>query len=196
MKKSDIIISLVIGEITAWYFIYLLKELDIGPILWSLIVFYPILSVIGLEIAFLISKRFLFVFQLAKFLLTGAFAAVIDLGILYVLISISGISAGIIYALFKGISFIVANCFKYFGDKIWAFKKKGTAEPGKEFAKFFLVTFVGLLINIAAASFVVDYIGPQFGFSAELWANIGGIIGGFATVLWNFPGYKFIVFKK
>lgn len=201
MKKSDVILALVIGEITAWYFISFLKDLTaqveiLSSILWSLPVVFPILSLIGIWIAFLIGKKFLFVFQLAKFLLIGVLATIVDLGILGLLIWISGITAGIFYSIFKGISFLIATCAKYLGDKIWAFEKKEMAGAGKEFSKFFLVTLIGLLINVGVASLVVNVMGPQFGLSDKIWANIGGIVAAFATVIWNFLGYKFLVFRK
>ena len=201
MKKTDIILSLIIGEITAWYFFLFLRDLGsqsnmISSVLWSLPIIFPILSVIGIWIAYLIGKKFLFIFQLAKFLLIGVFATVVDLGLLALLISFSGISAGIVYSVFKGITFITATVSKYWGDKVWAFEKKETTGLGSEFTKFFLVTLVGMVINVGIASFVVNLIGPQFGLSSSIWANLGGIIAAFTTVLWNFVGYKFLVFKK
>jgi putative flippase GtrA len=51
-------------------------------------------------------------------------------------------------------------------------------------------------LNVGAASLVVNVIGPQFGMSEKLWANVGGIGAAFAVVVWNFIGYKFIVFRK
>ncbi len=203
LKKSDIILALFIGEITACYFIYILKNSSLAKtiphflnFLWSLIFVFPILTLIGIYIAFLIGKRFLFVFQLAKFALVGVIATIVDLGILAFLIRASGIEAGIWYSVFKGTSFLVATCSKYLGDKLWAFEKKEMEGVGEEFAKFFLVTLGGLLINVGIASFVVNIIGPCFGIGKELWANLGGIIAAFGTVIWNFSGYKFIVFKK
>ena len=201
LKKSDIVLSLIIGEVTAWYFFYILKNFSAGfkffsLILWSLPVVFPILSLIGIWIAFLIGQKLLFVFQLAKFALIGVIATLIDLGILAFLIHTSGIDAGIWYSVFKGSSFLIATCSKYFGDKLWAFEKKEMTGVGLEFGKFFIVTLGGLLINVGIASLVVNVLGPQFGLNPELWANIGGIIAAFGTVIWNFAGYKFLVFKK
>ncbi len=201
LKKSDIILSLAIGELTSWYFIYLLGGLparfNFSPIiLWSLLAVFPILSLIGIWISFLIGKRFLFVFQLAKFALIGVIATLVDLGILAFLIHTFGIDAGIWYSVFKGTSFVIATMSKYFGDKLWAFEQKKMEGLGEEFSKYFLVTLIGFLINVGIASFVVNVMGPQFGFKPELWANIGGIIAAFGTVIWNFVGYKFLVFKK
>jgi len=42
----------------------------------------------------------------------------------------------------------------------------------------------------------VNVLGPQFGLSQEIWANIGAIIAAFAALFCNFIGYKFIVFKR
>ena len=201
MKKSDVIIGLITGEITAWYFIILFKGLmaksgTVALVFWSLPVVFPLLTVFCLWIAHFIGKTLLFVFQLAKFLLIGVMATIVDLGLLGLMVLISGITAGIGYAVIKGISFIVATCAKYMGDKVWAFEQKETAKMGSEFVKFFLVTLIGLVINVSIASFTVNQIGPQFGLTAEVWANIGGIVAAFGTVLWNFVGYKFLVFKK
>jgi putative flippase GtrA len=49
---------------------------------------------------------------------------------------------------------------------------------------------------VAIASFIVNVIGPQFGISSLIWANIGKIGGIIGAFIWNFLGYKFIVFKK
>lgn len=197
MKKSDIIIALITGEIVALYFWNLFKEAKLlAPVLPFLTIIFPVLSVICLGIAYLIGKKFLFIFQLAKFLLVGALATIFDLGTLSLFIKFLGVTAGIYYLIFKAITFIIATTAKYFIDKFWAFEKKETAGLGKEFTQFFIVTLIGLAINVAAAWLTVDVVGPQLGFSAETWANIGGIIAAFVTFTWNFIGYKFIVFKK
>ncbi len=201
MKKSDIIIALITGEIVALYFVNLFSELTgkikiLSLVFWWLPIVFPILAVFCLWVAFLIGKKFLFVFQFAKFLLIGALATIFDLGTLSLFIGIAGVTSGIFYSVFKGTSFIISTIAKYFADKFWAFEKKETTEIGKEFGQFFLVTIIGLAINVGVASFVVNQIGPQLGMSAKSWANIGGIIAVLPTFLWNFIGYKFIVFKK
>lgn len=200
MKKYDIIIALVIGEIVGLYFLNLFRELAENNKLFSLIlgalpIAFPILSGVCLWVAFLIGKKFVFVFQLAKFILVGALATIFDLGILSLFIKYSGINAGINYSIFKGISFIIATIAKYFADKFWAFRKTERVKMGAEFGKFFIVTLIGLGVNVGTASLAVNQIGPQFGLSQELWANLGGIAAVLTTFAWNFIGYKFIVFK-
>ena len=186
LTKKDIIISVIISELTALYFIFLFSF----NYNWVLTIIFPILGALGIRISYLVGKKFLFIYQLAKFLLIGTAAALVDLGILNLLIFASGVSVGLWFSVFKATSFIIAFSAKFLGDKLWAFEKKEVRGVGKEFSKFFGVTLVGLLINVVVASLVV-----RAG-SGLVWANVSGIIAAIATVLWNFPMYKFIVFKK
>ena len=198
MKKIDIVFALVIGEIIAWFFYGILKNLgvEIRFLSWILAISFPILALFGIWIAWLLGRKFLWIFQAAKFLLIGALATLVDLGVLNLLIWVSGIAAGFLSSVFKGISFIVATCSKYLGDKFWAFGKMERRGMGKEFSQFFIVTLIGLGINVGAFSLIVNVAGPQFGLTEKLWANVGAIIAAFVSAVWNFLSYKFIVFKK
>lgn len=203
MKKIDIIFTAIIGEITSWYFISLLSEKGVveklgglSSLLWSLVIIFPILSVFCLWVAYLMGKKFLVVFQLAKFLLVGVLATIFDLGSLSIFMAASGISSGLYYDIFKGASFIIATIGKYIPDKFWAFKKSETTEIKKEFSQFFIVTLIGLGINVFIANLVVNQFGSAFGLPPKLLGNLGGIAAVLVTFAWNFVGYKFIVFKK
>ena len=197
MKKIDIALALITGEITALFFYLLLKDIArIGNLGLILAISFPILTVICLWVTWLLGKRFLWIFQMAKYLLIGVLATIADLGVLNILMWITGVATGVSFSAFKGISFVMATTAKYFGDKFWAFEKTERAGMGKEFSQFFIVTLIGLGLNVGAASLVVNVIGSQFGMSEKLWANVGGIAAAFAVTAWNFIGYKFFVFKK
>ena len=200
MKKIDIVFALVIGEITGIYFISAFSEIIPKNFLffyqWGLPVLFPILSLIGIWISYLIGKKILVIFQIAKYLLSGVLATIIDLSILNILIVVSGIATGTYYAIFKGISFIVATFVKFLISKFWTFEKFEARKSLQETIQFFIVTLIGLAINVGTASLVVNAIGPQYGLSEKIWGNIGGIIAAFVSFAWNFLGYKFIVFKK
>lgn len=199
MKKIDLILSLVTGEGVAWLFVWLLKNSPLNlPILnWILVIFFPILAIFGIFIAEIIGRKFLFVYQLAKFLLVGAFFAVFDLIILNFLMAWLGITkeAMIKYALFVAISFIVVTIFKYFANKYWAFEKKEKERIEKEFTTFFLVTAISGFIQVGIASLSFKFL-VSVGISELLAGNIGKIIGIVVASVWNFIGYKFVVFKK
>ena len=65
-----------------------------------------------------------------------------------------------------------------------------------EIAKFFIVAVVGLLINVASFYCATEIIGPQFKIPVNIWTELSIIFAALITALWNFCGYKFIVFKK
>ena len=130
-----------------------------------------------------------------KFVLVGVLNSLVDLAVLNLLIFVSGISAGLGYSAFKGISFVVAVINSYFLNKFWTFQKKETAGVRKEFSQFLIVSVVGFGLNVGVASFVVNVIGPQFGIPEKIWANVGAICATLTAMTWNFSGYKFIVFK-
>lgn len=198
MKKIDVILSLMVGEGVAWLFIYLLKNSSIGAsrLIWLLPIILPIFALICLWIAFEIGKKFLFVFQLAKFILIGSLFAIFDLLIFNLLMSWFGITdKGIKYSVFVGTSFIIATSAKYIADKYWAFEKKEGSKAGAEFLGFFIVTLISGVFQVAIASFVANS-NPMFGMNALVWANVGKISGIVISSGWNFIGYKFFVFKK
>ncbi len=196
LKKSDIIISIIIGFLIGVLFLIIFKNVGAEiPYKWLLPIVFPFLTLLGIFLAAFIGRKLLIVWQAAKFLLVGALNTFIDLGVLNLLILISGIASGGLYSVFKGISFIIAVINSYFWNKFWTFKRSETIAPGNEFLQFFIVSVVGFSINVGVASLVVNVIGPQFGLIAEVWANIGAIVAAFCGMVWNFVGYKFIVFK-
>jgi len=206
MKKIDVVLALITGEITGWFFYAMLKNMGvtIRYLDWAAALVFPFLALFGLWVCFLLGKKFISIFQAAKYLLIGILATLIDLGVMNILITISGIATGMYYSVSKGISFLFATFSKYFGDKFWAFEQMEKEEMKKEFAKFFLVTLVGLVINVYIASIVVNFLGyhivtlfgSQLGLNEKMIANIGAIVAAVAVAVWNFVGYKFIVFKK
>jgi len=201
IKKIDIILALITGESIAWLFVWLLKNspnINLPFLYWLLPVSFPILAIFGIWISYLIGKRYLFVYQLAKFLLIGAFFAIIDLIILNVLMEYFGISREekIKYAIFTTISFILATTMKYAADKYWAFEKKSGGQVGPEFGKFFAITLVSGVIQTITASFIFAVVPLFFGTTGLVAGNIGKIGGILVASAWNFLGYKFIVFKK
>ena len=198
MRKIDVILSLITGEGVAWLFVWFVKksEFELGFSVWLLPIFLPVLALICLWFAYFIGKKFLFVFQLAKFLLTGAFFSLIDLVVLNFLMIRFGVTEGMPYLIFVAVSFVVATCFKYVADKYWAFENAGKNQLGLEFGKFFTITLISAGIQIGVADLVVNEIGAQFGIDPLIWGNIGKIAGITVASAWNFIGYKFIVFKK
>ena len=196
--RKDIIVSLVIGEISAWLMLLIFKNIGNLPFgfdklttsWWLLPIVFPLLCAGGMVVALFFKKRLSILYQFAKFFLVGGLNVLVDLGVLNLLIIISAISAGLWYSVFKGISFLVATVNSYFWNKNWTFGSRQS-----KFGQFLVISAIGFLINVGVASLVVNLIGPQFGLALKTWANVGALLGSVAGLMWNFIGYKFVVFK-
>jgi putative flippase GtrA len=198
MKKIDVVLALITGEGVAFLFIWLIRNSSLSlPFLnWTLPILFPILTIFGIWLAEIIGRKFLFVYQLAKFALVGAFFAVFDLIILNSLIAYFGIKKEEIlkYSIFVAISFTIVTIFKYFANKYWAFEKLEKERMEKEFGIFFLVTAISGLIQVGVASLLFKFL--ILAISPLLASNLGKILGIAVASIWNFLCYKFLVFKK
>lgn len=203
MKVIDVIFALICGRVMAWLAYDFLKDygIDVGFWRWLLAILLPIVSVICLWIAYIIGKKMPFVFQVAKFVLIGALATVVDLKLfelsvwLFSLASFAAASSGVLIAA-KGSSFFLATCAKYWGNKYWAFEKSEKENWKKEMMNFFIITLVGLILDVGFFFYFSKILGPQFGTPQEVWIKLSVILAAIAAASWNFLGYKFIVFKK
>lgn len=202
ITKSDIIVSLIIGETAGWLFLIVLKNLgqtmpkiNILP-LWIWPIFFPVFCLAWLVFAWLIAKKIKVFYELAKFVLVGGLNFLVNIGVLNLLIFIASIASGPAFSVFKGTSFIAAVINSYLFNKFWTFGAGDKKEAGKEFISFFIVSLIGFVINNVIASLIVNWIGPQWGVAENVWANIGAIVAAFTGMSWNFIGYKFFVFKK
>ena len=200
MRKSDVLAAFVVGEACALIFLLILRFLELPALIVKLAKFFPfvlpVLSISGTYVVSLFEKRSPTTFQMGKSFLVGILNTFIDLGILNFLMALFNVTSGWLYSVFVAFSFSCATINSYFWNKFWAFEKKKTEKTTKEFLQFSLVTLGGLLIHISVSSLIVNIIGTQWGLSEKVWANFGKIIAVFCGFLWNFLGYKFVVFKK
>ncbi len=203
-RKSDIMSSLILGEIVAVFLIFISKNLERDvPIFdifirskWLIFLILPALAIIGVYGTFCLGKRRPVLFQFGKFITIGLSNSAIDFGILNLLIFLTGVEKGYLYSLFKAVSFMVAVSNSYLWNRFWTFESHETSETGKQFLQFLTISGVGFGINVIVASFIVNVISPMGEISPRLWANIGAFIAVVISVFWNFLGYKFIVFKR
>jgi len=197
MKKQNLVLAIVAGIGVAYLAMGFVKDLaskyaEVGLASYAVL---PLLAIFGLWLAELVGKKFLFVLQAAKFVLIGIVATLVDLGVLSFLMGITGFVAGVGYAAMKGLSFVVATTFKYPLNKFMAFEQNNKKGIVKEYIAFFVVTLIGFAIDVVIATKVVAG-GPMAGLSGKSWGIVGGIAGALVVFVWNFIGYKFIVFKK
>jgi len=199
LKRHDFIAPLIIGELIALIFLGIARFLELPDVVTCYAIFFPvllpILSVLGVIIAAWIGTKIPSLFQFAKFALVGAGNTFIDLGVLNVLLWSSGIATGIWFSVFKTISFSTGVIHSFFWNKFWTFQYTDTTKTKKQFLLFYGITALGIIINVTIASIIVMIIGPQFGLTERVWANVAAIIATICVALWNFLGYKLIVFK-
>lgn len=201
MKKQDVLAAFIIGEACAIIFLLVLRMLELPAIVTDVAqlfpVVLPVLSIGGiLVVSSLFEKRVPAFVQMGKSFLVGILNSFIDLGILNFLMWSFRVSSGLPFTIFKSLSFSCSIINSYFWNKYWSFEKRETKPGPKEFFQFFSVATGGFVINIVISSVLVNVIGPQFGVSEKIWANLGAIGAILCGFSWNFFGYKLIVFKK
>lgn len=198
-NKKDLLFALIIGEACAIIFLLVRGWLEVPAAVNKVMIFFPILlpvlSITGIVVAGFIGRRWKSLFQMAKNILVGVLNSSIDIGILNLLMVLTGKAQGTIILLFKAFSFTGGATNSYFWNKFWTFKHQEEVKSS-EFAKFYSVALGGLAIHEVAIYSVVNIVGPQFGISPGIWANVGNMVAIFLGFFWNFAGYKFLVFKK
>ncbi len=210
-RKTDLISALIIGEMVAWLTFTILKTLEFDTVIYQtmidflgwkihlglfLAVIIPVVAAICLYITNVLGKKVPVIFEAGKFVTVGISNTLIDWGVLNLQILLTGITAGLFYPIFKGASFLIALINSFLWNKFWTFKKRKVEKTGTEFLQFLIISAVGLGINVGIASLLVNLIGPQAGISPKVWATVGALIATIFSMVWNFLGYKFIVFKK
>jgi len=205
MNTKDIKISLIIGLLTGLMWSWVLIRLNTFESLglptqytWSLVILVPILYLGILFIAGKLTRAIGFIESFVKYGMVGLLNTGVDFGIFNLLMVLTGNTLpGLALSSFKGMSFVVAVINSYFWNKYWSFRAaSSTEEKGKEFFKFLLVNIVGALLNVGITSAITLTIAPQFGFGQIAWNNIAAVVATAIALIWNFIGFRFIVFKK
>ena|SRR3989344_3707882 len=197
MTKKDFIIGVIVSILVGLLSLPTVLNLNLvmgimGEILIPFIL--AVLTVVGLLTMSFLSKWLAVLWQIGKFIVIGGLNTFLDFGVLNFLMLSSGVATGAGYSGFKGISFIIAVVNSYFWNKYWVFESAGEKKKG-EFLKFFIISAIGFGINVGIASFAVNFVGAPAGIASNLWANIGAALAVVFSLIWNFLGYKFLVFK-
>ncbi len=203
MKKKDIALTIIIGILTGiiWAGVFIrlgtFDKLGLSWAAWGLVLVVPIVYLFGLYLGAWLSRRLAFFASFAKYVMVGFLNAGIDFGIFNLLMFLTKIENGPLISSFKTVSFVFAFTNSYFWNKYWAFEAgSSTVKKSTEFIKFVIVNIVGAFINVGVASFIIFFVTPRLGFSQLAWNNIAAVIAAAITLIWNFLGFRLIVFKK
>lgn len=211
MSKKDYYLSFFAGLLIGVLVLPILRSAK--PDLYDklslfVVIFFFLGAPFGLAVFHMISRKIAIFWQLGKFAVTGFLNFCVDLGILSLLtfilkdyfhidsksLVITGISFLTFYSLYKTISFVISNVNSYFWNKHWTFEQGSDKKSG--FFQFFIVSLIGLFVNVFFASLVFKLVPPVAGLNSDQWGLIGAVVGSAMGLAWNFIGYKFIVFKK
>jgi len=201
--KRDVILGLVCGEVTSWFLIFIIKNpyieelgalAKIENMVWLLLIAMPVIFSLGVIIGNLVAKLIKVISQVVKFLEVGILNTFIDLGILNLLVWQTGITSGGYLAPLNTVSFLCAATNSYYWNKFWTFKS-GVGIRRKEFLQFLIISVIGWGINTGIVVLGTTYLAPAFALSAGAWVNVVKLSATLISMVWNFIGYKFIVFK-
>jgi len=205
-QGKDLAISAVIGFLVAILIFPIIKQSGFKfsfPLYLTAVLSLPALSALGILLASAFARKMEFIYQAAKFILVGVLNTLVDWGVLNLLLIVVAVSSGPLYPLCKGASFVLAATNSYFWNKFWTFKKASepknmgeTKSRRAELFKFSSVTLIGFALNVSVASSIVNLWGPHFHIHAKAWATVGALAGTLVGLVWNFAGYKLVVFGE
>ena len=210
--KKDIIGAGIVGLLLAVFFLIIAyttitvvsPDNRPQPYYWLSLVIFPVASMAALFVMNDLKRKFgrkaQVLYQFYKFVLIGGLNTLIDTSIYNAFISATGKTQGDEILLFKGVAFSVAVVNSYFWNKFWTFERvKGN---GGEFLQFLIISLGGLGISLGTVHIIVNILHPPAGMgltfleSQLVWANVGQLAAVCFSTIWNFIGYKYIVFSK
>jgi putative flippase GtrA len=156
--------------------------------------FFLVLAPCGLWIAKLISRWYAAVYQFAQFAAVGTLNSFIDVGVLNFETFLYGTAplSNLLFAVFKAISFVFSTTNSFIWNKYWTFGAHEKASA-REVSGFYMVAAVGWVLNVGGATLTKAF-GPA---DSRVWTNIVAPLVGIAvSFIWDFLGYKHLVFKK
>jgi putative flippase GtrA len=194
--KKDLIAALLIGLIAGPLSLVFVANNNINVPWYLLLIGFPVLTITGIVVARILSSVWGTFYKLGKFSEVGGLNFLVDLGVINLLVLVSGVAVGFLTLVYKAISFAVAVINSYLWNKHWVFDDAGKQEQTKEASKFFMASLLGLAVNLIVFS-LVKYVGPVLmgSVSDKLWVSIGTVVGSISGLVFNFVLYKIWVFK-
>ena len=196
MTKNDYAISGLIGFFAGMFAVPVFYNIGIRDpfVLLALPWAIAVCALIGIAVTGFLGKRIPFFLQFGKFVVVGVLNTAIDFGVLNVMSLITGVTSGVIIGGVNVPGVAIALVNAYLWNKLWVFSARDGNGIFYDFPKFLVVSGIGVIVNsgivILATSYPVTFVNPG------AWLNIAKILATVFSLVWNFLGYKFIVFAK
>lgn len=130
--------------------------------------------------------------EIAKFGIVGVVALVVDVGLFNLLRYAGG--EGPFYdrpLTAKAISVIAATTVAYFGNRFWTFRHRGRTNMGREYALFFVLNGVGMLIALSCLWLSHYALGLTSPLADNISANVVGLALGTLFRFWSYRRWVF-----
>jgi putative flippase GtrA len=134
--------------------------------------------------------------QIGKSIAVGTLNTAIDFGVLNLLSLLTSVYGGGRLIPINIPGFVLAMINSYVLNKYWTFKATARGVSSLEIGTFALVSFIGLGINTAVCVVVASLLPPTLSITPVLWENIAKVVATGFSLVWNFVGYKYVVFER
>src|SRR3989344_7446985 len=159
ISRRDLVGAMITGATTGgavWgIFSYLGIILPFGIHGAYLLIFIPILWIFGVQLGYSLGLFWPAMEQFGRYCAVGFTNASVDFGILYICIAVTGVASGILFAVFKTLSYIVAVSHSYFWNKQWAFYDGKTRESDGQLKRFLFLNIAAIIVNVTTSSVVI-----------------------------------------
>lgn len=119
--------------------------------------------------------------QAAKYLVVGGICTIVDMVLLYILAEY----IGLFYVLAAAISFTTGVALNYFLCTGWIFEESKIKNKGVEILMYFVISIIGLLINVVGIWLLTNFLSLHFMLSKFLATAL--------TLIWNFCSRKYLL---
>lgn len=131
--------------------------------------------------------------QALRFCIVGVINTCVDLAVLNVLIYFEPRGAsGLRYSLFKAMSFLAAVTNSYLLNRRFTFNSR-KAVSSSQVTGFLVISLGGLAINVGVATAIATFV-PAPAALLPYWPTIAAVTGIPVGLIWNFFGYRYLVF--
>ena len=128
--------------------------------------------------------------ELMKFGVVGGFAFVVDIGLFNLLLHATDKPLTS-----KTISTVVATTVSYVGNRTWTFRRRSRSGVRREYALFFLLNGVGLLISLTCLAISHYALGFTSTLADNIAANVIGLGLGTTFRFWSYRRWVFPAIK-
>jgi putative flippase GtrA len=139
--------------------------------------------------------------QIARFAIVGVINTTVDLTVLNTLILATAHGcSGLLYSVFKTISFSAAVGNSYLMNSRWTFSQSVSQISSRQAGRFLSISLLGLATNVGTASWIASLskLASIGGFRqlTTYWPSVAALAGSCCSLAFNFLGYKYLVFSR